>query len=282
MYIGKDHYLFEKPTAYDEENVGKIINSINEFTDKHKKIQSYIAIAPDATALLTDLMPNNAPNEDQQKQIKTVYSKLTKNIKTIDIYSTLSKSDDKPNLYYRTDHHWTTKAAELAFRQIAANMKIDTSKIKYETYAVTNDFQGTLASSSGLFNAKDNIFITVPKSDVNYFVTYVNENKKASSVFNTKKLEEKNKYEVFFGGNFSQIKIDTTLNSKKVLMIVKDSYANCLVPMLIPYYKSIVMIDPRYYTDKIEQTVKDEGVTDVLWLYNANTFLGDTSIDGTF
>ena len=112
--------------------------------------------------------------------------------------------------------------------------------------------------------------------------SYVNENKKASSVFNTKKLEEKNKYEVFFGGNFSQIKIDTTLNSKKVLMIVKDSYANCLVPMLIPYYKSIVMIDPRYYTDKIEQTVKDEGVTDVLWLYNANTFLGDTSIDGTF
>jgi len=282
VYIGKDHYLFEKPTAYDEENVGKIINSINEFTDKHKKINSYIAIAPDATALLTDLMPNNAPNEDQQKQIKTVYSKLTKNIKTIDIYSTLSKSDDKPNLYYRTDHHWTTKAAELAFRQIAANMKIDTSKIKYETYAVTNDFQGTLASSSGLFNAKDNIFITVPKSDVSYFVTYVNENKKASSVFNTKKLEEKNKYEVFFGGNFSQIKIDTTLNSKKVLMIVKDSYANCLVPMLIPYYKSIVMIDPRYYTDKIEQTVKDEGVTDVLWLYNANTFLGDTSIDGTF
>ena len=65
-------------------------------------------------------------------------------------------------------------------------------------------------------------------------------------------------------------------------MVIKDSYANCLVPMLIPYYKSIVMIDPRYYTDKIEQTVKDEGVTDVLWLYNANTFLADTSVDGTF
>ena len=282
VYIGKDHYLFEKPTAYDENIVGKTIQSINDFTDKHKKIHSYIAIAPDSTALLTDLMPNNAPNEDQQKQIKTVYAKLTKNIKTIDICSTLSKSDDKPSLYYRTDHHWTTKAAELAFKQIAANMKIDTSKIKYETYAVTNDFQGTLASSSGLFNAKDNIYITVPQSDVSYFVTYVNENKKASSVFNAEKLKEKNKYEVFFGGNFAQVKIDTTLNSKKVLMVVKDSYANCLVPMLIPYYKSIVMIDPRYYTDKIEQTVKDEGVTDVLWLYNANTFLADTSVDGTF
>ena len=282
VYIGKDHYLFEKPTAYDENIVGKTIQSINDFTDKHKKIHSYIAIAPDSTALLTDLMPNNAPNEDQQKQIKTVYAKLTKNIKTIDICSTLSKSDDKPSLYYRTDHHWTTKAAELAFKQIAANMKIDTSKIKYETYAVTNDFQGTLASSSGLFNAKDNIYITVPQSDVSYFVTYVNENKKASSVFNAEKLKEKNKYEVFFGGNFAQVKIDTTLNSKKVLMVIKDSYANCLVPMLIPYYKSIVMIDPRYYTDKIEQTVKDEGVTDVLWLYNANTFLADTSVDGTF
>ena len=52
--------------------------------------------------------------------------------------------------------------------------------------------------------------------------------------------------------------------------------------MLIPYYKSIVIIDPRYYTDKIEQTVKDNGVTDILWLYNTNTFFTDTSIANTF
>ena len=282
VYIGKNHFLFEKPTAYDEKTVGKTIEAINTFTDKHKKINSYMAIAPDASDILSDLMPKNAPNENQKEQIKTVYNKMSKSLKTVDIYTTLENSNEKQSLYYRTDHHWTTKAAEIAFKQIAANMKIDTSKVNHKTYAVTNDFQGTLASSSGLFNAKDNIYITVPVTDITYFVTYVQENKKSSSVFDTKKLNQKNKYEVFFGGNFAKVKIDTTLNSKRVLMIVKDSYANCLVPMLTPYYKTIIMIDPRYYTDKIEKTVKDEGVTDVLWLYNANTFLADTSIDITF
>ena len=282
VFIGKDHFLFEKPSAYDENKVGKTIQKINSFTQNHPKINSFMAIAPNASDVLREYMPKNAPNENQAEQIETIYTQMVPEMNTIDIYSTLENNNDKQNLYYRTDHHWTTQAAEIAFKQIAANMELDASKVPYESYALTNDFQGTLASSSGLFNAKDTIYMTVPKTDVQYFVTYVAENKKTASVFDGEKLDEKNKYEVFFGGNFSQIKIDTTLNSKKTLMIIKDSYANCLSPMLIPYYKTIVIIDPRYYKDNIEQTVKNEGVTDILWLYNADTFLSDTSIDLVF
>lgn len=282
VYICDDHYLIEKPAAYDENTVNATVKAIQSFTKKHPKIHSYMAIAPDASCILTDYLPKNAPTEDRERQLKKVYKSLGKQLTTIDVIGTLKNQDQKGSLYYRTDHHWTTRAAELAFKQIAANMKIDTSEVAHKTYAVTDSFQGTLASSSGLFNAKDNIYITVPQTDVKYFVTYVNENKKKSSVFDTEKLKQKNQYEVFFGGNFAQVKIDTTLNSKKVLMVVKDSYANCLLPMLIPYYKSIVIIDPRYYTDKIEQTVKDNGVTDILWLYNTNTFFTDTSIANTF
>ncbi|MBR0413864.1 MAG: hypothetical protein IJI67_02185 [Clostridia bacterium] len=282
VYIGKDHFLFEKPTAYDEATVAPTIEAINNFTNKYKKLNSFMAIAPTASSVLADLMPANAPLIDQQKQIKTVYSKLHKNLHTVDVYSTLAGNDDRKNLYYRTDHHWTTRAAELAFKQIAANMKLDTSKTSIESLAVTNDFQGTLATSSGLFNAKDTIEIAVPKSDVQYVMTNVSENKKSSSVYVSKKLEQQNRYEVFFGGNFSQINIDTTLNSKRVLMVVKDSYANCLIPMLVPYYKRIVIIDPRYYAEDIDKTIKNEGVTDILWLYNADTFLADTSIQTVF
>jgi hypothetical protein len=65
-------------------------------------------------------------------------------------------------------------------------------------------------------------------------------------------------------------------------MVVKDSYANCLIPMLTPYYKTIIMIDPRYFSGDIDRTMKKEAVTDVLWLYNANTFLKDTSIAQVF
>ena len=48
--------------------------------------------------------------------------------------------------------------------------------------------------------------------------------------------------------------------------------------MLTPYFKTIVLVDPRYYNDNLPDTIAKEGVTDLLWLYNVNTFLNDTSI----
>lgn len=282
VYIGKNHFLFEKPSEYNEERVGTTLSAIKSFTEKHKKIHSYAALIPNSTEILPEYMPKNAPNENQTNQINIIYSQLPENIKTLDMVPVLKTNKNRDALYYRTDHHWTTKAAALTFGELAPKMNLKTDKVKYKTYAVTNSFNGTLSSSAGLFNAKDTIYVTLPESKVEYVVKYVAENKKSASVFDSSKLSAKNKYEVFLGGNFSEIKIETSLNSKRVLMIFKDSYANSLIPMLTPYFRSIIVVDPRYYNGDIEKLVKRESVSDVLWLYNVNTFLSDTSIKNTF
>ena len=277
IYIGKNHFLFEKPSEYSADKVGKTLDTINKITKSQSAASSYFALAPNACEILSDLMPSNAPTQNQPEQIKKVYGKLG-NMKCVDILSALQKAENKERLYYRTDHHWTYEAANIAFKQIAAQMKLNTKSVEYKSYCVTNSFKGTLASSASLFSAEDSIYITVPKNDVKYVVTYVDENKKTASVFDSSKLKKKDKYEVFFGGNFSQIEIETSAKSDKTLLLFKDSYANCLAPMLIPYFKKIVIIDPRYYTGNLAQTIKKENPTDMLWLYNVNTFLNDTSI----
>ena len=38
------------------------------------------------------------------------------------------------------------------------------------------------------------------------------------------------------------------------------------------------MIDPRYYYDSLDSILTSEGVTDVLFLYSADTFLRDTAL----
>lgn len=277
VYIGKQHFLFEKPAAYDGERVAKTVDAVNQLKKQNPKIRTYFALAPNASEILTDLMPSNAPTQNQTAQIQTIYDSLNK-VKCIDMCTPLKEAEAPTSLYYKTDHHWTAAAAEIAFAQLKPAMKIKSTKYEMVSYPVTNTFQGTLASSSGLFRAQDTIAITVPQPDVRYTVTYVKENEKRPSVFDSSKLEQKSQYDVFFGGNFAQIRIDTSSSSKRTLMVVKDSYANCVMPMLIPYFKSIVMIDPRYYTDDIQQAITAEGVTDILWLYNINTFLNDTSI----
>ena len=93
---------------------------------------------------------------------------------------------------------------------------------------------------------------------------YDSTQEKAGSVFVASALDTKDKYTVFFGGNHPLVTIKTTANNGKILLIFKDSYANSFVPFLIPYYQQIVMIDPRYYYDDVEQLMTQRGVTDVL------------------
>ena len=277
VYIGKKHFLFEKPSVYNEARVKKTTDAMNNLKAKNQGINTFIAIAPNSTEILGDYLPSNAPVPNQTEQINKIYQSLS-GYTPIDLCGPLKKAQDPQDLYYRTDHHWTCKAVDIAYLEIAKGMGLDPAAYQYQNLPVTDSFQGTLASSAGIFSAKDTISVPTCPSDVMYRVTYVDENRVTTTVFDPQKLNAKSKYEVFFGGNYSQVVIESSSSSDKVLMVVKDSYANSLIPLLIPHYKKIIIVDPRYYNDNIQNVIDTEGVTDMLWLYNANTFLNDTSI----
>ena len=63
-----------------------------------------------------------------------------------------------------------------------------------------------------------------------------------------------------------------------MLLLFKDSYANCLIPMLTPYFSKIVVIDPRYFNDSLAAVMDETPFTHVLFVYNLNTFLEDQSL----
>ena len=63
------------------------------------------------------------------------------------------------------------------------------------------------------------------------------------------------------------------------MLVLKDSYANSFVPFLAQHYRKIVMVDPRYYFGNLEQLIQVENVQEILYLYNANTFFADTSLE---
>ncbi len=228
VYIGRDHFLFEKPTPLNEAGAAATVSAINAFTAAHPVLRSYFALAPNATEILPELLPANAPSEDQTEQIGRVYASLDPRTAAVDLCTPLKSYADRKALYYRTDHHWTTAAASVACGQIAAAMALDTSATPYVSYPVSNTFRGTMASSAGLFNATDNIYITVPAGESPYVVTYVDENKKSVGAFDLAKLDEKNQYEVFFGGNYSLLRIDTALRAGRVLM--RTVFCRCSRP----------------------------------------------------
>ena len=84
---------------------------------------------------------------------------------------------------------------------------------------------------------------------------------------------------MFFNGNHGKVVITTPTEENRTLLVIKDSYANSLIPFLAPYYRKIVMVDPRYFYDDLEELMQVEEIQEVLYLYNANTFYADTSLE---
>lgn len=114
--------------------------------------------------------------------------------------------------------------------------------------------------------------------EIQYLVNDSDNDEKRPTLYDRTALDGKDKYQVFFGGNHAMVDISTTNDKGRRLLIFKDSYANCFVPFLLPYYTEIVMIDPRYYYDNVQTLMNNKGITDVLFLYNMDTFLTDNSL----
>ena len=109
-------------------------------------------------------------------------------------------------------------------------------------------------------------------------VNFESSGEKTASLFFKDKLQQKNQYEVFMGGNYDKVIISTVSQSGRSLLLIKDSYANCMIPMLTPYFSKIVVIDPRYLTDSLDSIVKENDFSHMLYLYNINTLLEDNSL----
>ena len=281
VYKGKKGYLIEDAVKPDEENLKKNIDAINKLAD-NQTAKVYTMIVPNAVAVLSDLLPPFAPVRSQEQDLENFRLSLSENVTDIDVTETL-KNHKNEQLYYHTDHHWTSRGAYYSFLTAAEFLGIENNGMNYATYKVCSDFVGTMASTSGYTGKKDTIEVFIPTdSSVQYIVNYVEEQKKTASLYQSEKLESYDKYAFFFGGNSPIIRISTTASTGKNLLVLKDSYANCFLPFLIPYYDEIVVIDPRYYYDDIYSEITSQKITEILFLYNANTFLEDNSISGIF
>ena len=278
VYLCKDGYLIEKQDAPDTEHLSKNEQAMRDFAAAFPDVKMHAAIIPNAVTVCADKLPKNAPVTDQKRQLKELKNAL-EGLDFIDVTKTLCAHSDE-ELFYRTDHHWTSLGARYAFEDMASSLglKSASASMEYDVYRVSNSFEGTLASRSGSHSVHDAIDIYAPKTDVAYVVSIPDEQKTSCSIYSSEALEGKDQYAVFLGGNHPQVDIRTTADTGRTLLIFKDSYANCLVQFLLPYYDRIILIDARYYYDGAAALMNREGVTDVLYLYNLNTFLTDKSL----
>ena len=275
VYLADDHYLIQIPADPNEAALARNLEAINAFAAANPDTATYMTLVPNAITVLADKLPDSAPAPDQVAQLKALREKL-KGITFLDVTQALLDHNTE-ELYYHTDHHWTSLGARYAFEAMAEGLGVE-PVTEYQVYTVSGTFEGTLSARSGSHDWLDKVQIYVPQPEADYKVVYADSQKITATLYEKSALEAKDHYTVFFGGNHPRLDITTTVEADRRLLIFKDSYANCFVQFLTPYFDKIILVDPRYYYEDISILMKQNQITDVLFLYNLDTFLSDNSL----
>ena len=282
VYLGGDGYLIQDFTMPSEADYRANLDALAGFLQRHGDLKQYVMIAPTAVTVERDRLPALAPAGDEGGYLDRLARDLSGAPACfIDLRAALAGARAQGQVYYRTDHHWTSDGAHAAYLALSAAAGLSGEAARLERRLLSGDFQGTLSASSGFLpGERDALWAYVPPEDEQFLVTYVGENRRSASLFAAAHLDTRDQYAVFLDGNHPEIRIETTAANGRALLVLKDSYANCLIPMLVGDYEKIIVVDPRYFTGRLEVLMEAEGVNEVLVLYNASTLAGDTALRG--
>jgi len=277
VFIGRGNQLLENIVTPNPEDLSANIESIQDFTIRYPQINHYIMIVPDAANILSDSLPFLATVADQTRQINHVRAQLDDYALWIDVSSALNQHSAE-RIFYQTDHHWTSLGAFVAFQEAAGIMEIEGDMASaFAAFPVATNFNGALAARSGVgLNTLDDIFIYVPREESReVIVNYIYEQRRTTSLFDLARLETRDKHSVFLGEASPLISVRTTSPYTRRLLVVRDSFANNFVQFLTPFFREIVLVNPKYYPGSIDEIMRTYRITDSLILYSGNTFFGD-------
>ncbi len=277
VYLAEDGYLIQQhlPEDYPQELVDQRLDQLETLVERYP--QTRVMLVPTADQIFTDKLPAFAVCYEQSGLVAQVEDRIGEE-RVIDVFPILSQHKEE-QIYYKTDHHWTTLGAYYGYLQWADSVGYwPRSFAPEDLVTVSDDFLGTLHSRINLPMEPDAIQIFPRTTSRKVEILYDYE-KVADSFYESSYLETKNQYGYFLDDNHGIAEITTGYSAGgKELFLLKDSYANTIIPLLAPHYEKIYVVDLRYYNgslfDLMDQYVTHNKVS-VLVLYNCIHFLED-------
>lgn len=275
VYLGREGYLLEKHLEKDipPEKVEKKIALLKRLVEDY---HARVMLIPTADNIITDKLPANA----QYYREELLLEKLRKAVGdpyVIDVFPILREHAEE-ELYYRTDHHWTSLGAYYGYMAWAEKMRKFPFPYQIDTMeTVTDSFLGTLHSRLNLPMEGEAVRIFPETKRYPVTLTY-DFARKTHSFYEEAYLDTKNKYGYFLDDNHPFIEIETDFHNGQELFLIKDSFANCLIPLLAPHYEKIYVVDLRYYNGSLYGLIdnyRTERRMDVLVLYDYIHFIND-------
>lgn len=287
VYIGKDGYLLEKYKDSDfdadllEDNIYILSDFLNYMEEEYGKKHVTCMMVPSKSTVMSQKLPRYASSYSESKIIKALKAELETPSNLLYLSKVLKKHNDE-EIFYRTDHHWTSLGAYYAYTEWAKKTKHKAKeKDDFAIETAFDDFYGTTYNKVQCKVKPDKIELWKTKKSLKVEMDDGKKKTKYDTIYFPEEAKKSDDdYSVFFSGNTKQIVVDVKGNhTGKTLLVIKDSFANSFVPFLLDDYDRIIMLDLRYRSDSIFSVFEDyPDITDILVLNNVEKFAQDTHL----
>lgn len=281
VYKGKDGWLIAKPHEENSLQFQQNLHSLQKFREAYGK-DIFVMPVPSTGYIMEDVLPASHM-EYRDDQVYQALAGLA-GIQLIDLRDSLKEAANSGQVYYKTDHHWTSYGAFQAYQSFL-NQAFPGTLVDEQNYGVTEieDFYGTSYAKSGYWMtgadtielwqnpALEHVHIEITDDDIGSAV-------EANSVFDFSYENKADKYPVFLGGNHSLVKITNPGAANRKILLVKDSFANAFAPFLAEQYEEVYLIDLRYSRQRsVSAFITENEIDDVLFLYSTDDLVNDNN-----
>ena len=207
-------------------------------------------------------------SDGQKATIDAVYSALD-GVTGVNVYDLLEAHKDE-YIYFRTDHHWTQRGAYYGYTALMEAMSDAPVPLSDMEWGSLEGFLGYLFAQANLpeleqYADKIEYFMSGENYDVEAKIIEFGEVAEyGAKVYFTPEVGGSVSYGVFMGGDHPFSRVTTNVNNGKTALVIKDSYANALLPFLTSHYETIIVIDPRNYFGTLADIYAEYDVDDVI------------------
>ena len=272
IYAGGDR-LYASADRLDAEDIRRKCARINAFAEA-TALPTDVLLIPDVGYIHEAELPLHAPYPDAELH-RLMAESLDGGIGLIWPEALLSADSEQAQLYYRTDHHLTSRGSYEVCRlyaETAGRSLPDAAQYDVET---CDGFYGSMYAKSGLWRVQPDTLEIWRSRALGQVSVCFDDREASDSLFFTEHLQEMDKYPVFLDGNHGLVVIDTGREGGESLLIVRDSFGHCFAPFAADAFDRVVLVDLRYYRKSVSALAQEMQVDRVLFLYGADTFITD-------
>jgi len=239
----------------------------------------YLGLIPSAAEVWRDRLPEGAESWDQAAFIQRAAA--LEGVGAVDFLSALAAHAGE-DIYYRTDHHWTTLGAYCGYAVLMDALGRGEEVLERETFerrvpAHAGEFQGTLYSQSGIhWLPPDTIEFWVKEEGLTV-TSWRDGAPEEAGLYDFSRLDTKDKYSAFLGGN-QPLCVIRNQEGKGKLLLIRDSYSDSLAPFLALHFEEVHLLDPRYYRRSAAEYAEENGIDAIAAAYSVPNFITDRNL----